>query len=1097
MRRSLLYIVTLLTPIALRAQEASVLSTGRWWRLDATQEGIYRLTTAQLPDLRGTACDSIAIYGGRTGALNQQNSRTKLDDLRQVATQILDHNANDRFDDGDELLFYAEGADRWAWDNTLGRWTWNRHPYANHASWYLTTSCPAPLRIATATPLQADTTLTTHTVVATHHNDLSSPFQSGQLWMGERFSHSSRTRTFTLPLPSQGASHVKVRYALASVSSIAASFRVSTVGYNQPTSIGRTTVYTTVIDELQTAADSYTFTVTYEPQDNAATGYLDYIELTATAPIVFNGGQLTVRTEPDGRHQTAAWQCSGGSGQPQVWEVTRAGRERIMASGNNWSDSATEARKYILFDGTHYLAPEAIEPLANQNLHGAGATDLVIVTLPQYLGQAQRLATLHEVLDGLSSLVVTDQQVFNEFSYGQRDPMAIRSLLRWLKRTHPQAPPRYLVLFGKGSYDNRNLLDSPTPSLVTYETPYSFDDNGRSYASDDILGYLSDEGSGSSTETLEVSTGRLPARNIEEATLIVDKLETYMTRGDLLDSESSGDWRNSVVLLADDADPGQRGDTVFVHSSETVARNIKKAYPHLNTVRLYADAFPQTSGAIGSYYPDLNNALRQRINYGCLLLNYIGHGSAEYIGTERYIELSDIAAYTNINRLPLLVTSTCSYGHYDYPENLCGAEACLLASAGMVSVISAARPISHIERFNNDVVINALKPGNTIGDALRIAKNRTPSPPCIGITGDPALRLSHPSNRVCITHINRQAVEDSTDIQASVLSRVTVTGQIQDSLGRLLTDFDGQLYPIVYDREMRTSTLANDNPGTEVSFVQQQNILYRGTHRVVGGEFEYSFTVPIDVPYSYDYVKLSHYATSATDDATGSYHRLMFGGMSGDAEQVAPPVVQLFIGDTNFRNGNLTGENPTILGILYDTSGINVGAGLGHDITATLDGNPHSVIVLNNMYEPDLLDNRYGKVSYTLQGIVPGRHTLELKAWNIFGLSSTASVEFIVRGSDTLSFSDLQCFPNPASTYSDITLRTNSPDRISSAELQIYNTRGQLIHRETPAVSTGCYMVGPVRWNVSEVHSGIYLVRMLITDTDGVNRQATAKCIVQ
>ena len=258
------------------------------------------------------------------------------------------------------------------------------------------------------------------------------------------------------------------------------------------------------------------------------------------------------------------------------------------------------------------------------------------------------------------------------------------------------------------------------------------------------MGYLADNGRGATTETMDVSVGRLPAKNLAEANHMVNKIEGYMTRRDLLEDGGHGDWRNWVALLADDADPGHPDDSAFAHSSEVVANNINRLYPQLNIDKLYADSYHQSSGAIGSYYPDLNNALRQRMNKGCLLLNYIGHGSTSYIGTERYIELSDIDTYSNTDRLPLFVTSTCSYGRFDLPDVVSGAEACLLAPAAAVAVISASRPISHIERFNNDVVTYALNPRNTIGDALRLAKNRTSVSQCIGLTGDPALRLSEP-----------------------------------------------------------------------------------------------------------------------------------------------------------------------------------------------------------------------------------------------------------------------------------------------------------------------------------------------------------------
>ena len=1082
-------------PVA--GQTPSVLASGQWWKMDVVQSGIHRLTTADLPALAGLRCDSIAVYGTHGGMLELQNPLTPIGDLAQVATQVIDHNSNGTFDAGDELLFYAEGPSQWRWDSDLRCWSFRRHGYATTHSYYLTASCATPLRIATATSAVPRATISDYTAVVLHENDLVSPFQTGQIWLGERFSSTTPSRSFTLSLPDAPTSDVWVRYALASVSSTSGTFTLNTSGLSRPTTISRSTVYTSTYTTVSRSATNYTFSLTYQPGEPSATGYLDFLELNARVPLTFRGGQLAARNNQTLNVPTSFVATANGTF--RVWDVTEAGAERELAvSSGAWIDSTDRPRQYMLFDGSHYLAPDVIAPLENQNLHGSTAADLVIITLPQYQEQAQRLATLHEVFDGLDYAVVTDRQVFNEFSSGQQDPLAFRSYLRWLRQQHPQQPPRYLILFGKGTFDNRHIQYTATPTLATYETPQAFDDDGRSYCSDDMLCFLKDNATGSTNEKLDASAGRLPARDTAEARHLVDKLEAYITRRDLADESQRGDWRNYVALLADDADPGSPHDSVFAHSSEVVARNILQRYPQLHIDRLYADAYHQTSGAIGSYYPDLNNALRQRIDYGCLLLNYIGHGSTAYIGTERYIEPADLGAYSNHDRLPLLVTSTCSYGHFDLPEELCGAEAAVLAPAGMVSVISASRPISHVERFNNEVGINALNPANTIGDALRLAKNRYPAPLCIGITGDPALRLSQPTNRVRVTHINQQPVSDTADVQAAVLSRVTVTGEIVDTAGMVLTDFDGTIYPVVYDRPMRATTLANDNPGTEVSFMQQKSVLYKGSHTVSGGRFEYSFIVPRDVSYRYDYAKLLHYAKSGSDHAAGSYGRLMLGGMSDEsADGHSAPQIRLYMGDTNFRAGGITGPNPTLVAHLFDSAGINTGSGLGHDITAVIDGNPGSLIVLNDLYQPDIADSRQGSIAYTLRDLVPGRHTLTLKAWNIFGLSATATTHFTVRGADTLAFSDLVCTPNPATTTAHISLRTNQPDRIATAELQIYNARGQMVLSITPTVSAQGYILGPVHWDVSQVPPGLYLARMLMTDQSGDTHQATAKCIVR
>ncbi len=1088
------------------AQNHSVLSSGRWWKLSVQEEGVYSITTRDIAALQGVAVDSLGVYGRSGAMLSTNNSITPTTDMHPLCIDVVDRNGDGFFGSDDELLFFGEGAEGWSYDTELKRWVYSHHAYANENCYYLTINAPRTVRIATAPTIDADTTMMDHTVVAHHENDLNNIYRTGQLWMGEKLSTAQSQRTFEVRLPGTGIREVKLRYAVASTSTANATFRLRTTGFDRTDYTSDQSPYYSANEVLGTNANSYSFTLNFNPSDNAGMGYLDYIELCARGALTYNGGQMLVRND---RHlRSTARFVMTGIGSNRVWEVTSVGNEREMAvNANAWTDTTPGPRRYVAFDEYSFLSPTNIEEIDNQDLHGADTADLVVVTHKNFLSQAQRLATLHELFDGMKTLVVTDEQVYNEYSSGKQDPMAIRALLRDLRGNHIDRPPLYLLLFGKGTYDNRHLLDSQSgatsgasaATVVTFETLYSFDEEGGSYASDDMMGYLAPASHGSASEFLDASVGRLPAKDTAEATLLVDKIEHYMTRRDLVDESTRGDWRNYVALLADDADPGRSGDTAFAHSSEVIATSLKSAMPHINIDRFYADSYHQESGAIGSYYPDLNNALRQRIEYGCLLLNYIGHGSTAYIGTERYLEPAQITAFNNGDRLPFFVTSTCSYGRFDLVDEQCGAEICILAPSAMIGVISASRPISHIERFNKDVVLNALQPGNTVGDALRMAKNRTPVSMSIGLLGDPALRLSQPLNRVKVTHINAEPVSDTSDVTADVLSRVTVQGEIQDTAGNLVDDFDGTLYPIVFDREMRATTLANDNPGSQLSFWQQKNVLYKGSHPVVGGRFEYSFIVPKDVPYEYAYAKLSHYAKSdATDHATGSFLRLKLGGMSDvEIENMTPPSVTLFIGDTNFRAGGLTGSSPTLLAHLSDSAGINVGTGLGHDITAVIDDNPNSLLVLNDLYQQDISDSRRGSVSYTLKDVAPGRHTITVKAWNIYGLSTSATLPFVVRGEDTLAFSELSCLPNPATEQARFELRVNSPASIASAELQIYNSQGSMVYSFTPTVSSMGYMVGPVVWNVGTVPPGLYLARMVMTDSEGETHQVVTKCIVR
>ena len=304
---------------------------------------------------------------------------------------------------------------------------------------------------------------------------------------------------------------------------------------------------------------------------------------------------------------------------------------------------------------------------------------------------------------------------------------------------------------------------------------------------------------------------------------------------------------------------------------------------------------------------------------------------------------------------------------------------------------------------------------------------------------------------------------------------------------------------MVFDREVKCHTLANDNDSTEVEFVQQKNILYKGRETVTAGHFSYSFIVPRDVSYHYDYAKLSHYARTSTEDATGQYGNIMFGGFNEDMTITdVYPTIELYISDTNFRNGGLTNETPTLYARMKDSVGINAaGSGLGHDITAVLDGNPYSTIILNDFFEPDIADSRNGEVRYTLGKLDEGHHTLTVKCWNIFNYSSSATVEFVVANDRTPQIGLFQAAPNPASQRTTLRVEHNLPEGIQSATIDIYDIKGCLVRSLTPTLGD-CTLSCPWDFTASNgslVPRGIYVARVVVTTTDGQRITQTSKIV--
>lgn len=1107
----LLILCFLLSPQRLGAQLSghSLLSEGDWWRVRIDSDGIYRLSGGDISGMAGCSISDIIMCGSEGGPLNTVNGEPRPYDLEEIAVEVHDEDGDEVFDENDYVLFYATGADSWKYDDENGRFYHIHHPYATANYVYISHRAGNHLRIASSETLSSTGSVKTSAhCTKLHHLDKVNTHRSGEIWVGEKFTSSSREQTITIPLSSMRNGQASVRYALAAISTATSAFNVNIGGQSQSHSFSGYRSYNINTVTLP-ASSSSTINVNlqFTPGETMATGYLDFIEVDAEVELRGDNGAEIYGIYPTGGTET--YRVAATTNSTKVWDVTKYNEVRqqpTVNDGNGLTFTVRKdtARRFYVFTIGEAKQPSSIERIANQDIHGAVLPDMVIVYNSQLKSSAERLASIHSIHDNMEVLAISQDEVFNEFSSGKKDPTAIREMLRHFRQRATDEGGRmvsHLLLFGKGTYDNKNILGSELTTVITYQSTTSFDDEGTSMTTDDIFAYLEDGEGLSVGTTMDVAIGRLPAKDIDEANHLVDKIERYITKADLSQSDMRGDWRNSIGLLADDADPSCVSDTNFTTSSEYVAHNIMSKLPQMNIDKIYADAYIQQSGADGSFYPDVNNTLKKRMDYGCLLLNYIGHGSSQYIGTERFMTKQDISSYQNRDRLPYFVTSTCTFGRHDDPNETCGAEEFVLAEGGGIACLAATRPISHIQSVNNDMVIYALDANNTIGEAVRKAKNRRYTTQSLTLIGDPAIRLSIPTNKAVITKINGKEVDAALYDTALVLSTVTVEGEIRNADGAIVSDFDGDIYPEVYDREREAHTLANDNEGCEIAFSQQNSLIYRGHTTVKDGHFAFHFTVPRDVPYRFELARISLYAKSAIEDASGAYTNLMLGGFDKtvDIREVRPDL-RLYLNDTNFRNGGITDANPTLLVMLHDSVGINaVGSGLGHDMTAVIDGNSNNTIILNDLYETDITDEQRGMVKYNLNGLSKGRHTISVRVWNIFNYSSNADLTFYVQDDSTRT--DFVAYPIPAKNHVQLTMEHNIKGNIKSASLYIYDMQGRLVRSFTPTISDNSYVVGPVDWNLTtgagvRVSPGIYIGRFELTTNDGEKIREQGKVVV-
>ncbi|MEL6925793.1 MAG: type IX secretion system sortase PorU, partial [Bacteroidota bacterium] len=482
------------------------------------------------------------------------------------------------------------------------------------------------------------------------------------------------------------------------------------------------------------------------------------------------------------------------------------------------------------------------------------------------------------------------------------------------------------------------------------------------FTSDDYFGLLDDdEGRDNLQGGLDISIGRLPVRNLAEAQIAVDKIISYDT-----DSRAMNDWINRITFVADDQD-----NNTHIRDADGIARDLQNDHERLNIDKIYFDAYQQVSTAGGEKYPAVTNAINANIFKGLLVMNYLGHGGWKGWSQERVMGINDIKSWTNKNALPLFVTATCSFSGYDDPTLTTGGEEVFLNErGGAIALFSTVRAVyaSSNEALTSSVFRTIFEKEDgrfrTLGETLRVAKNRLGTSSSINtnsrkftLLGDPAMRLALPEYNVQTTKINGLALDTMRSDTIRALQRVTIEGMVVDDDGQPVTDFNGKVYPTIYDKQVRLFTLGQDEDSSVRGFDLQKSVIFKGTASVVNGQFQFTFVVPRDINFEFGRGKISYYASDESSrDATGYYNEVVIGGTDDNAlsDQIGPEI-EVFMNDTTFAFGGLTNTDPILLVKLRDDNGINVvGNSIGHDLTAVLDGNTQNTLQLNDFYESAL-----------------------------------------------------------------------------------------------------------------------------------------------
>jgi len=570
-------------------------------------------------------------------------------------------------------------------------------------------------------------------------------------------------------------------------------------------------------------------------------------------------------------------------------------------------------------------------------------------------------------------------------------------------------------------------------------------------------------------------------------------------------------------MVADDED-----NNIHMNDADNLSEIIKNQRPSFNIEKIYLDSYEQETSVNGDAYPEAMRAINERVNNGCLIVNYAGHGNELGLAHERVVNSETINSWINKKKYPVFITATCEFSRFedididpgsgDITQKSSAGELVLLNSGGgAIALLTTTRIVyaSHNYNLASNLYKNAFKTGEdgkglTLGDIMRIAKINTGGSNKRNFTllGDPALRLAYPWHGSVITDsINSKPVSALNDT-LKALSELNIKGHVTDNEGNKLNSFNGYVNTILFDKEHVINTLANDG-GLPFTYNTRDRILFRGKARVTNGRFSINMLIPKDIDYTYGNGRLSYFATDSIYDYSGSFNEIIIGGFNNTvSSDTSGPEIRLFLNDTLFRDGGITDANPVLLALLNDQGSINTtGIGIGHDLVAVLDDDQSQSIILNKYYENDLGTYKSGRITYPLSNLENGKHSISVKAWDNFNNSSTESLVFFVRGEEGLVLNKLLNYPNPFTNNTNVSFEHNRPGEFIHLRIDIISRSGRLVKTIETTRQTDGYRIDPIRWDARDNHgnrvaAGIYIYTVTIRTEDNEEARISGRMII-
>jgi hypothetical protein len=1124
--RLLLYLFCFSISLSLSHAQSSVLATGKWFKLSVQADGLYQINYDLLKKLgidpSKVNPTTLKLYGYPNGMLPQANATPRQEDLRELAI-VVSGESDGKFNSGDRIIFYGQGPDEHYYNASKETFWYQNNLYSDKNFYFLTYGGSAGKRAENQTSVAgAFPAVNTFTDLVHFEEDTNNILNSGREWFGFRLGSTPEvTVEFSLDGVASNSDITLISKVMARAFS-PASFKVfynnvlvgtqsiSTVpapppfpqnDYGLRGRIKSDTLRFTV-GSVNGTATTHRVKYQFERTDNS-TGYLDNFLVSLKRNLTLYGSN-TLATLADGLNQSTSTIEISTAEDLTIWDVSDPFEVKIQehafgASKATFNLETQSLKKIGMFRHAASLSrPMAEGSVANQNLRAISNPNLIIISHASLVSEAGRLADHRQAFSNITSVVVTPDQIFNEYSGGRQDVSAMRDFIR---DVHQKSAGnlKYVLLFGRASYDYKDREVGNTNLVPTYESRNSLSPL-ETYSSDDFYGFLEPhEGEWSETNsfnhTLDIGIGRVPARTEEHARNYVNKLIEYDTH-----PKARGQWRTEITFAADDGD-----GNLHQRDANQIANYVEALNPAIHARKVYLDLYKQEQESSGQISTEATNHLYRAFHEGSLIVNFTGHGSENLWMQERILDPIFVISTENRYKYPLLITATCAFGRCDDPGKISGAENLLVRkNAGAIGLVTTSRPVYSSTNFElNYDFYDAFLSDNTskgqpIGTVFRTAKNKGNLGVAnrnFALLGDPSMTIGPTQNEIEITEIKNSADESLI----TGLTTYTLKGQVKSNAA-VLSDFNGEAEIRIFQKADVKTTRGDEN--TPFQFTEHTRMLFQGKADVAAGQFELNFVAPEITEANPSVGRIIAYALSDDDtprEAIGNGN-VNIGITNNSLTDTQPPRLELFMNDTTFINGGITNENPYLVAMLEDNIAIDASGNPDRPIQAILDGD--TTFIVTSYFQNETNKSNKGRISFQLFGLTGGSHQITLTAFDVSGNQTTASVTFIVEGQNSLVVSKAFGWPNPFKDQVKIGFYHNRSGEDLVGALTICNTMGQPVHHFEFEAPSSPFSTQIMEWDGtnpdgSKLPTGLYILRLSVRSLlDGSKSEVFGKLIL-